>query len=65
MFAEFSLHVHFFCYWLLLHASDKLEVEICAHFSSSDNYFMPKWNDSFASSVFQCTESAYIAHFKI
>ena len=36
-----SLHVQFFFYWLL-HASDKLEVEICAHFSSSDNYSMPK-----------------------
>ena len=31
MLAEFSLHVHFFFYWLL-HASDKLDVEICAIF---------------------------------
>ena len=33
------------CSFLLLlavHVSDKLEVEICAHFSSSDNYSMHK-----------------------
>ena len=41
MFAEFLLHVQFFFYGLL-HANDKLEVEICAHFSSSDNYSMHK-----------------------
>ena len=41
MFEKFSLHVQFFCYWLL-HASDKLEVKIYTHFSSSNNYSMPK-----------------------